>query len=184
MSPLLRRSIGPLVIVLVIALGTAALPARALADGIGISVSMLGSPSVGVPFTVEFGAHGGTPPYTWSLVDGALPAGLTLLDTGEVIGTPEQADVASTFTVRVVDANQQQADATITLQAGHWQPGVGAAPASPTDACRAELARAFRLPVTRLCERYDAPGTSDLSRAIIGSVLERLSSLPAMLWMP
>jgi hypothetical protein len=173
-----------LALTLLLAAGAWGAP-RASADGIGISVSMLSSPQVGVPFTLELAAHGGTPPYTWSVVDGALPAGLTLLSTGEVAGTPQASDAPSTFTVRVVDAWDRATQSTITLSTGRWTPPMEALPTtSITEACEAELSRAFRLPVMRLCERFQDPGTPDLSRYIIGSMLERLSSLPAMLWMP
>ena len=74
------RTAASALLVLALLLGASAWGApRVSADGIGISVAMLSSPHVGVPFTVELGAHGGTPPYTWSVVEGALPPGLTLL---------------------------------------------------------------------------------------------------------
>lgn len=180
------KAVASTLLALVLVLGASAWSApRASADGIGISVSMLSSPHVGVPFTLELAAHGGTPPYMWSVVDGALPPGLTLLSTGEVAGTPLASDAPSTFTVRVVDAWDRATQSTITLSTGRWTPPLDALPTtSITEACEAELSRAFRLPVMRLCERFQDPATPDLSRYIIGSMLERLSSLPAMLWMP
>jgi hypothetical protein len=49
-------------------------------------------------------ADGGTGPFTFSLVDGALPAGLTLDPaTGSIRGKPQQADT-SRFKVRVTDS--------------------------------------------------------------------------------
>lgn len=185
-AALTRRAASSLAVLLV-ALGLSITNApRAQADGIGISVSMMSQPNIGVPFTLEFGAHGGTPPYRWSVVEGALPPGLALLDTGEVAGTPLPSDAASTFTVRVVDASGLIAESAIALQAGRWSPpDQSAGPTtSVTEACEAALARAFRLPVMRLCERYRDPTASDLTRAIIGSMLEHVSFLPATLWMP
>ena len=41
----------------------------ARADGIGISVSMVTSSSSAAPFTLDLAARGGTPPYTWSIVE-------------------------------------------------------------------------------------------------------------------
>ena len=39
-----------------------------------------------------FRAQGGTPPYTWSLASGTLPAGLSLsATTGAIAGTPTTA---------------------------------------------------------------------------------------------
>lgn len=50
-----------------------------------------------------FGASGGTPGYTWSIVSGALPMGLSLSGAGAVSGTPSE-DGTFNFTVRVTDA--------------------------------------------------------------------------------
>lgn len=59
--------------------------------------------SIGVAYDSFFTATGGTPPYTWSIVSGSLPPGLTLNAlTGELSGT---ATATGTFpyTVRVTD---------------------------------------------------------------------------------
>ena len=61
--------------------------------------------AIGVPYTQTLAASGGQQPYTWSLVDGTLPAGLQLSAGGVLAGTPSQAG-AYTFTIRVVDAVQ------------------------------------------------------------------------------
>ncbi|MCX8021407.1 MAG: putative Ig domain-containing protein [Syntrophorhabdaceae bacterium] len=48
-------------------------------------------------------ATGGTPPYTWTLIGGTLPAGLSLNAAGNITGTPTDAGSQS-FTVRVSDS--------------------------------------------------------------------------------
>jgi hypothetical protein len=54
--------------------------------------------------SVTLTATGGTPPYTWSISAGSLPAGLTLDgNAGTISGTPT-ASGTSTFTVQVQDA--------------------------------------------------------------------------------
>ncbi len=58
---------------------------------------------IGAAYDEQFAATGGTLPYTWSIVSGALPAGLSMDSDGEVTGTPTGAEVA-VFTVRVTDA--------------------------------------------------------------------------------
>src|SRR3712207_7022755 len=62
------------------------------------------------PYTTLFRslqALGGRPAYTWSLVSGALPAGLTLDPaTGAITGKPTAAGTFS-FAVRVVDADSR-----------------------------------------------------------------------------
>ncbi len=50
---------------------------------------------------------GGTGAYTWQLVTGALPTGLTLAANGRITGIPSQTG-SFTFTVRVTSGAQQQ----------------------------------------------------------------------------
>jgi hypothetical protein len=61
----------------------------------------------GVVYSTALQAVGGTGAYAWSLIDGALPAGLALSTAGVVSGTPS-ASGSYAFTVRVTD----EADAT------------------------------------------------------------------------
>lgn len=57
-------------------------------------------------YTQQLQAVGGSPPYTWSLAAGALPAGLSLDPlTGILAGTPYQAGYAS-FTVQATDSSE------------------------------------------------------------------------------
>jgi large repetitive protein len=57
---------------------------------------------VGEPYSAQLVASGGTGAYSWSVIDGALPAGLTLSPSGVVSGTPTVIG-SSAFTVRVSD---------------------------------------------------------------------------------
>ncbi|HKV48575.1 MAG TPA: putative Ig domain-containing protein [Candidatus Acidoferrales bacterium] len=63
-------------------------------------------------------AQGGIPPYTWTLVSGQLPAGLTLSsqsnNTGLISGNPILAGT-STFTVQVTDSDSVDTPQTATL---------------------------------------------------------------------
>src|ERR1039457_6527998 len=62
-----------------------------------------GTANVGYAFT--FKAAVGTPPYTWAVSAGALPAGITLNSTtGQISGEPKAAGTAH-FTIQVTDAN-------------------------------------------------------------------------------
>lgn len=57
--------------------------------------------NVGVPYSVQLMASGGSPPYTWQLVD-SLPFGMSVSSAGVVSGTPASVGTFS-FTVRVTD---------------------------------------------------------------------------------
>jgi Concanavalin A-like lectin/glucanases superfamily/Putative Ig domain len=63
----------------------------------------------------QLAALGGTSPYSWSIVEGSLPTGLTLSDTGTISGVSTSGDSAS-FTLQVEDANTDTDTATVTLR--------------------------------------------------------------------
>jgi Domain of unknown function (DUF4082)/Bacterial Ig-like domain (group 2)/Putative Ig domain len=66
-----------------------------------ITTAALPGGTVGVAYTATLAASGGTPPYTWAITSGQLPAGLGLnASTGGISGTPT-ATGTSNFTVRV-----------------------------------------------------------------------------------
>ena len=58
---------------------------------------------VGVAYSATLVASGGIPPYTWSIISGSLPAGLTLA-SGAITGTPTTVGPYS-FTAQVSDAS-------------------------------------------------------------------------------
>jgi hypothetical protein len=61
---------------------------------------------VGEPYLQTLTASGATPPYTWSIVGGALPDGLTLNEqAGEISGTPTDTGTFA-FTVAVHDSGE------------------------------------------------------------------------------
>lgn len=59
--------------------------------------------TVGVTYSAQLSAINGVLPYSWSIIAGALPAGLTLDIDGLISGTPTTAGVPY-FTVEVTDA--------------------------------------------------------------------------------
>ncbi|MEY9964951.1 hypothetical protein ABIA33_002993 [Streptacidiphilus sp. MAP12-16] len=71
--------------------------------------TQLGTGTVGTPYTAQLAGTGGITPYTWSIVQGALPAGLTLnAATGAISGTPT-ARGAAHFTVELSDGSLPKA---------------------------------------------------------------------------
>jgi hypothetical protein len=71
--------------------------------------------TVGIPYSTLLLASGGAFPYTWSVISGSLPPGLTLNpSTGEISGVPTAAG-SYTFTVQVTDAHGATATQILTL---------------------------------------------------------------------
>jgi Putative Ig domain len=84
---------------------------------ISIVTTSLPQGSVGVPYNASISSNGGIPPLTWSLLQGTLPAGLTLttittttgspptvMTLGQISGTP-LSQGTSNFTVEVQDSS-------------------------------------------------------------------------------
>ncbi len=80
---------------------------------LAITTASLPAGTVGVAYSATLTASGGTPPYTWSLASGSLPAGLTL-NSSAISGTPTAAGTAN-FTVQVFDSASPAANITKAL---------------------------------------------------------------------
>ena len=70
-----------------------------------LTISCAGSiGEVGVPYSSSLAVSGGCTPYTFSIIAGSLPAGLTLnTNTGAITGTPTTANTY-TYTAQVTDS--------------------------------------------------------------------------------
>jgi Putative Ig domain len=89
----------------------------------------LPSGAVSTAYSNPMTANGGTPPYTWSITAGTLPAGLSLAaTTGIVSGTPTTSGT-SNFTATVTDsgspAQTQSASTSIVIAAAQAPAGPG-----------------------------------------------------------
>jgi len=73
--------------------------------------------AVGAAYSQALTASGGPGPYTFSVVSGTLPAGLTLTAGGLLSGTPTTVGT-STITIRATDANGCFAQITYTIVIG------------------------------------------------------------------
>lgn len=95
----------------------------ALPPPLQITTTSLPSGTVGTAYSATLQASGGTPPYTWSISQGSLPAWATLNPAnGAITGTPN-AGGTTNFTVKVADSENPVASVTANMSLT-----VGAAP--------------------------------------------------------
>jgi hypothetical protein len=80
-----------------------------------ITTSALPNATQGIAYTTALAASGGTPPYTWSVIAGSLPGGLTLASNTGVISGSSNVNGTFSFTVQVADARAQNANAALSL---------------------------------------------------------------------
>src|SRR5712692_1248591 len=80
-----------------------------------ISTTILPNGTVQAAYSATLAASGGLTPYTWSVISGALPAGLSLnASTGALSGTPTQTG-GFTFTIQVKDSESTPQAASNTF---------------------------------------------------------------------
>lgn len=87
----------------------------AVETSLGIVTSQLPAGRVGVPYEATLEAIGGTHPYTWAIIDGALPDGLGIGEgTGVIAGTPTEASIFN-FRVEVTDNDKARATRDLSI---------------------------------------------------------------------
>ena len=86
-----------------------------LGPSLNVATTSLPDATQNIAYSATLVASGGTTPYSWSVISGTLPAGLTLASaTGVISGTPTGSGTSS-FTVQVSDANSMTATKPLTL---------------------------------------------------------------------
>jgi hypothetical protein len=81
-----------------------------------ITTNTLPNGKLGNPYSKTLAAAAGTKPYTWSVIGGALPNGLSLdTSTGIIAGTPTTAGTAN-VTIQANDSNSQTDSESYTLK--------------------------------------------------------------------
>ena len=92
--------------------------------------------TAGTPYSTTLDVRGGVPPYTWTPVNGTLPAGLTLDTTNGIINGTPTTPATTTFTLRVKDQySPTTATSTYTLTVNQGTTGGG--PSSAANAISA-----------------------------------------------
>ena len=81
---------------------------------ITITTQTLPAGTINVPYSAQLAAVGGVTPYTWTLLSGTLPLGLSVDSAGVISGTPT-ATGSSTVEVQVADSEQPPATASAQL---------------------------------------------------------------------
>jgi hypothetical protein len=84
------------------------------ASPLSVSTTSLLDGTQSVAYSQTLTATGGSGPYSWSLMSGTLPAGLTLAKGGQISGTPT-AFGTNSFTVQVTDSGSAPQAATKAL---------------------------------------------------------------------
>ncbi len=79
-----------------------------------ITTSSLPSVLSGLAYRASLAASGGTPPYSWSLASGALPSGIQLGQSGNLLGTTTQSGNFP-ITVRLADSIGQSTTQLLLL---------------------------------------------------------------------
>ena len=98
--------------------GTASAQLSILVAPAPLTVTTTGLPEayVGVDYSAILTAAGGTTPYSWTLVSGSLPSGMTLSPAGVISGYTTAEGTSSGFEVEVVDSSSPTSNtATATL---------------------------------------------------------------------
>jgi len=93
---------------------TATLPLTVTASPVSVSTSSLPNAAVGIPYSQTLTPAGGSQPYTWTLTNGALPAGLSLTSAGVVSGNPT-ASGSFPITVKATDTNGASGSAMLSM---------------------------------------------------------------------
>jgi uncharacterized protein (TIGR03437 family) len=81
---------------------------------LSVTTTSLADGTINTRYSQPLGAHGGLPPYTWAIIAGSLPAGLSMTSSGIVSGTPTAPGTAS-FGAQVTDRAGATATGTVTL---------------------------------------------------------------------
>ena len=108
-------------------------------SGPKLSIATMSLPdgTVGTAYSQTVDSSGGTAPYTWIVSTGSLPAGLSLgggnANSVTISGTPNAAQNAASFTIKVTDSKNQTATQAFSVNIKNPPgPMISTSPAPPT----------------------------------------------------
>ena len=148
-----------------------------LAPQITITPSPLPAGAQGMAYTQNLTGGGGASPYTFSIVSGALPAGLTLNSNGTWSGAPTVAGLFA-FTVQANDMNDVAGQQAYTLTVDDTPPTVVSitrANSNPTGATSVNYYVTFSEIVTHVDPSDFSVTTSGVSGATVAWVVGSLT---------
>ncbi len=94
------------------------------AQSLSITTALLADARESVLYSATLGALGGVQPYSWSLVSGTLPSGLSLSTQGTIVGTPAAGTQGNhTFRIRLDDSQAGFVEQDYTLFVGQASTG-------------------------------------------------------------
>jgi subtilisin family serine protease len=138
-----------------------------------ITTESLPDGTEGVYYSATLEATGGTQPYTWAIVSGSLPEGLSLdPGTGEVSGTP-LSQGESVFTAQVTDASAATATQNLSITINP----AGALPPEVTGCEPATGSQNERLSVTISGANFQAGATVSFGAGIAVQTTSVISSI-------
>jgi hypothetical protein len=82
-----------------------------------ITTTTFADGTIGSAYSAQASASGGTPPYTWTIAAGQLPAGLSLgQSSGTITGTPTGPAGTFTFDLRVTGSDTLSSTKTLSIR--------------------------------------------------------------------
>jgi Putative Ig domain len=94
---------------------------------LAISAATLPGATAQTAYSASLSVTGGSAPYSWLIIQGSLPSGLSLSSAGQISGTPAQTGTFA-FTVQVTDssspAGTANANLSITVAAAAQSPSI------------------------------------------------------------
>ncbi len=140
---------------------------------LAITTASLPDATVGTAYSKTLQATGGITPYSWSVIAGGLPAGLSLnAGTGVISGTPTAAG-ASTFTIQVTDS---ESPAVSTSKSYTLTVGTSTPSGQNPDVVAACQDTSGHPALPALCRIYMSGQLPHFAQGVIGRVILKLAN--------